>query len=543
MLEAEYLAYVTSNIESLFNDLEEEILIDIARRIRQNDFSMTSTAQYQMDQLKALGIAEKDIQSLIAKTLKKSEKEVAKVIEESAYKTLESDNDIFKLAYERGAIPSFHYQPNAFKSLILSGVKATNGEIKNICKTTANKAQQAFINASDKVFLQVSSGAFDYESACLNAIKDLSSKGLGVINYRTGARRRLDGAIRNAVRTGLNQTACKCQDKNFDEMGGNLVETTSHMGARPEHALWQGQVFWRKKKYKNYRNFEQATGYGTGAGLGGWNCRHSFYPFFEEISSQAFEKYRLGENEEFYELTQEQRYNERKIREWSQRANICKAGGVDNSRELNKVREWKNRQKEFLKEHLELKRVYANEKTYLAINRKKIKEYYFTDNKNVRMKVSKEEMSIKGNKFESSFVFDSKGNIILSKKGLEHEVEFTSNEISKMKDGILTHNHPINTPFSPDDLYFMIDANLQEMRVVTEYGIHILRRNENLHVMPNYDSFMKEYEILCKKYSTAYRIKHTDWRNDKERWQRILQNNAFERIAKKYGLDYKKGQE
>lgn len=365
MLEAEYLAYVTSNIESLFNDLEEEILIDIARRIRQNDFSMTSTAQYQMDQLKALGIAEKDIQYLIAKTLKKSEKEVAKVIEESAYKTLESDNDIFKLAYERGAIPSFHYQPNAFKSLILSGVKATNGEIKNICKTTANKAQQTFINASDKVFLQVSSGAFDYESACLNAIKDLSSKGLGVINYRTGARRRLDGAIRNAVRTGLNQTACKCQDKNFDEMGGNLVETTSHMGARPEHALWQGQVFWRKKKYKSYRNFEQATGYGTGAGLGGWNCRHSFYPFFEEISSQAFEKYRLGENEEFYELTQEQRYNERKIREWSQRANICKAGGVDNSRELNKVREWKNRQKEFLKEHPELKRVYANEKSFL----------------------------------------------------------------------------------------------------------------------------------------------------------------------------------
>lgn len=414
MLEAEYLAYVTSNIESLFNNLEEEILIDIARRIRQNDFSMTSTAQYQMDQLKALGIAEKDIQSLIAKTLKKSEKEVAKVIEESAYKTLESDNDIFKLAYERGAIPSFHYQPNAFKNLILSGVKATNGEIKNICKTAANKSQQAFINASDKVFLQVSSGAFDYESACLNAIKDLSSKGLGVINYRTGARRRLDGAIRNAVRTGLNQTACKCQDKNFDEMGGNLVETTSHMGARPEHALWQGQVFWRKKKYKNYRNFEQATGYGTGAGLGGWNCRHSFYPYFEEISSQAFEKYRLGENEEFYELTQEQRYNERKIREWSQRANICKAGGVDNSRELNKVREWKNKQKEFLKEHPELKRVYANEKTYGLLqsfkNEKSFKE--IMSSKLNRLNSSEKEVITK-----MSGALSQKINFILGRNG------------------------------------------------------------------------------------------------------------------------------
>lgn len=151
------------------------------------------------------------------------------------------------------------------------------------------------------------------------------------------------------------------------------------------------------------------------------------------------------------------------------------------------------------------------------------------------MKVSKEEISIKGNKFESSFIFDSKGNIILSKKGLEHEVEFTSDEISKMKDGILTHNHPINTPFSPDDLYFMIDANLQEMRVVTEYGIHILRRNENLHLMPNYDLFMKEYEILCKKYSTAYRIKHTDWRNDKERCKESCKTTLLKELQKNMG--------
>lgn len=85
-------------------------------------------------------------------------------------------------------------------------------------------------------------------------------------------------------------------------MGGNLVETTSHMSVRPEHALWHGQVFLSKKKYKIYCNFEQAAGYDTGIELSGWNCRHSFYPYFEEISSQAFEKYRIGENEEFYVL-------------------------------------------------------------------------------------------------------------------------------------------------------------------------------------------------------------------------------------------------
>lgn len=30
------------------------------------------------------------------------------------------------------------------------------------------------------------------------------------------------------------------------------------------------------------------TGYGTGAGLGGWNCRHSMFPFYEDISVRAY---------------------------------------------------------------------------------------------------------------------------------------------------------------------------------------------------------------------------------------------------------------
>lgn len=33
---------------------------------------------------------------------------------------------------------------------------------------------------------------------------------------------------------------------------------------------------------ERYEDFEAATGYGTGPGLCGWNCRHNFYPFYKE---------------------------------------------------------------------------------------------------------------------------------------------------------------------------------------------------------------------------------------------------------------------
>lgn len=375
MLEPGYLSEVTYELEEMYYNLETEIIKDIAERIKLNDYNMTSTAEYQKAVLQSLGKSQSQIVDEISKILDISKKKVKDIIANSSYRSVEADNEIFELAFKEGKIPSFNYSRESLKAIINSGIRALNTEIGNICKTTAKSYQKAFMEASNEAYLAIQSGAFSYDQAITNSVKKLSKNGLGIIEYRSGARRRLDGAIRNAVRTAINQTACKCQDKNFEDMGGNLVEVTSHMGARPTHASWQGGIYWRREKYKNYRNFEQATGYGTGDGLAGWNCRHSFYPYFEGISTPSFEKYDLNENEDYYNLTQEQRYNERMIREWDRRNQVCKAAGIDNSKEVAKVREWKKRQTDFLKEHPELKRVYAQEKGYIKLDSKEIVVY------------------------------------------------------------------------------------------------------------------------------------------------------------------------
>ena len=130
-------------------------------------------------------------------------------------------------------------------------------------------------------------------------------------------------------------------------MGAQLVEVTAHYGARPSHAEWQGQIYeWTKpgqQKQTSYPDFVNSTGYGTGAGLGGWNCRHSFYPFFEGLSERTYEPLSSQETERVYELEQEQRYNERMIREWTRRQKTLEAGGCDSGKERDKVREWKKR--------------------------------------------------------------------------------------------------------------------------------------------------------------------------------------------------------
>ena len=74
----------------------------------------------------------------------------------------------------------------------------------------------------------------------------------------------------------------------MEEMDCEFVEVTAHEGARPTHAVWQGRVYHRGgavvQDGERYEDFETATGYGTGPGLCGWNCRHNFYPFYPGVS-------------------------------------------------------------------------------------------------------------------------------------------------------------------------------------------------------------------------------------------------------------------
>lgn len=153
--------------------------------------------------------------------------------------------------------------------------------MKNICRTTARTATKQFEDALDRAWLKVSSGAFDAESAIRSAVKELSEKGIQSIKYPSGRTDSLEVSVRRAVVTGVNQTAGQLQEELADELGCDLVEVTAHSGARPEHAVWQGKIYSRSGSDPKYPPFRQSTGYGTGAGLCGWNCGHSFGPYIE----------------------------------------------------------------------------------------------------------------------------------------------------------------------------------------------------------------------------------------------------------------------
>lgn len=320
MLRPEYFDTAADDIITLYNKLTESGIEDICRRIARFG-KITKSSRWQVERLEEAGALYEDIIKSIAAKTGKSDQAVLKLFEEASVKSIRYDDAIYKAA---GLSPLPLRQSPAMLETLQAGLTKTGGIMRNLTLTTAVTSQQAYIQACDLAYMQVSSGLMSYNTAIARAVVAASAAGLTVL-YPSGHTDKLDVAIRRAVLTGVNQTCAQMQLARADDMGCDLVETTAHNGARPSHAEWQGEVFSRSGSNRKYRPFS-VTGYGTGPGLCGWNCRHSFFPFFEGLSlpaqdAETVEGYKdapagvfAGVAYTAYEATQKQREIERRIR-------------------------------------------------------------------------------------------------------------------------------------------------------------------------------------------------------------------------------------
>lgn len=317
MLSPEYYSHLSDDLIKLYSDLDNAIISDIVRRIVKNS-EMTETAKWQAKQLQESGMVYDDVIAEIAKRTNSTQEQVRTLFEKSGVESVKNDNVVYKAAGLEGIV---RLSSAAMQTLNAGYVKCS-GDLSNLTLTTANTAQQAYITACNNAYMQISSGAFEYNTAIRNAVKAVAVEGTEVL-YPSGHRDKLDVAVRRSVLTGVGQTCRQLSLINAQDMGCDLMEITAHSTARPSHAEWQGQLVSLSGR-KGYFSLKD-IGYGTGDGFGGWNCRHDWYPFFEGISVRNYSDERLREmnakNIEYngkkyteYEISQIQRKFERDIR-------------------------------------------------------------------------------------------------------------------------------------------------------------------------------------------------------------------------------------
>ena len=321
MLSPKYLESLPVGLVSIYADLESWIIADIARRIAGADYVMTPSAEWQIKKAQEMRLSYDEVIKKVARQTGKTQKEIRKIFEEAGVKALENDSKIYALA---GKDPTAFMNSLALNRTFIAGIEQTNGLMRNFTKSLAAQSNKLLGDLLDQAYFEVQSGAWSYQTAVRKAIKQLARQGVQTVKYPSGHTDQIDVAVRRAVITGVNQTAGKLQWELADEMECDLVETSAHFGARPSHQEWQGQIFSRSGKHPKYPDFKSSTGYGTGEGLMGYSCRHSYFPFFEGISKPIEIEFDAKESNEYYEKNQQQRAYERKIRKQKRQVEALK---------------------------------------------------------------------------------------------------------------------------------------------------------------------------------------------------------------------------
>lgn len=238
MLSPSYLDSLPDSFVKLFQEVEEQILQDVARRIGKMD-TVTATANWQLWRYQQTEALREDVIKLLAKYSGKSEATIRRLLLQAATEAMEREDAIY---YHYDLEPTPFEESAALNNLLDAGARQTCGTWQNLTATTANTVTGAFERTLDAAWLKVSTGAIDYKTAVKQAVDSLAD-GMPMVTYPSGHKDSIEVAARRCILTGVNQTCAKLQLERARQMNVRYVQVTAHGGARPSHAEWQGKIY------------------------------------------------------------------------------------------------------------------------------------------------------------------------------------------------------------------------------------------------------------------------------------------------------------
>ena len=386
----DYKNKLASKIASRYQDLEERIMQDIVRRIMKAG-EITSTADWQINRLRILGYSSEDIEKEIKKALNASYPEMFELYDKVINWEYVRNKDI----YEQINAEFIPFEKNEqLKQITDAIIRQSLEDLENVTKSLGfyldyngkkvlTPLSQVYSSYLDNACYDIVTGAFDYGSVLRRVVTQLTNSGLRKIEYGSGYASRVEVAARRAVMTGVTNLTGEIADYNAKKLGTEYFEVEWHAGARPTHAVWQGQVWTKEQLYS-------VCGLGTVTGLLGANCYHTYYPFFPGISQRNWSDEWLeaqnrkeskpkefrGKEYTLYEAKQRQRQMEIAMRAQREKVQMLQDGGADPDEVMLQKAKYQGQLNEYavfsrkmgLKEERE--RIYIDGRGWIATNTK-----------------------------------------------------------------------------------------------------------------------------------------------------------------------------
>ena len=241
------------------------------------------------------------------------------------------------------------------------GYSAQSAYSQAIRDISAEVDRQSVIDTLNQGAADLVSGNMSLQEATRKTMHKLAEKGLPGFVDRAGRQWSPEAYVRMDLRSTMGNTARAAQDARCDAYGIDLIEVSSHLGARPKCAPYQGRIFSRDGSRGITEDLNgdpieyiplSETSYGEPDGLFGINCGHQQYPFMPGLSLKTYYPYDEAENAKRYEETQRQRALECKIRADKRECMMLQEAGDTEGlqKAAGQLRADRDRYKDFCKE-------------------------------------------------------------------------------------------------------------------------------------------------------------------------------------------------
>lgn len=553
-------------VERIYIDMENELLLNIAKKLSTGkpmeidkwDLETNSPIvgsggvnEWQLELLKGLDGLNEENAKIIAKYSGKTVEEVNKIFDRAREIGMTRDETLIQEGIKLGILNAI--EPDTEELLVRSILSSAVEEIL----TTFNKQNNSLLASAgdeyrdivNKVSSQVLAGTKTTNKAMQEAVSQLAEKGLTGFTARNGARWNPEGYTKMVIRTNTQNTINRIQDERIQACGGDFIEISSHIGARPLCAQDQGQIF-SLSGYSGYiedldggkiktRPWSSST-YGKPAGILGINCGHSRYMFVPGLSKKREMDFTKKENDEAYIEKQRQRQYERTIRNKKREIAMLKQTGAEPSYIKRKQNSLSNTRKEYLEflNKTGRTRITSNEwigsasitkglsssnKKITLSNHKKpkiLENLSKVNSTTIDKTLKKYENIIKDDKIENAIVITKEGKVYQcfgNKNNVWPDVDLGD----EIMGSSITHNHPkteTNYSFSSADIRLFEKYKLSKLRGIDDKYIYELDKNKKPSLKnPSFDDDVEDItleHLRLIQYAIDNNISYKRWKND-----------------------------
>lgn len=525
---------ITGAFEAIENELIASMMKNMDRHRAEEAKEGIQWAQWQAEELKSLEKYKREHQKKYKSRFSSINGQIGDMIRTSRQKGNMKQEVRILLAIRKGYKVWGKNNSSANQAMAGEFFRLNDRKLEALIEATTHdmqKAENAILRMANDQYrkaifnaqMYANTGAGTYEKAVDMATKDMLSAGLNCVQYANGARHALKDYASMAIQTANKRAYLTGEGEKRQEWGISTVIMNKRGNPCPKCLPFVGKILiddvWSGGAQSDgpYPLMSAAIA----AGLYHPRCRDSHTTYFEGISEPPDEKFTKQDVEDIKIINKQEAERQYAKRQSDKFGRLSKYSlDDDNKRAYEaKAREWAEKLERGNRSDI----IGLKEWTPEAVEQR-----------------YKDERIISNEKKESAILYDAKGKRLFHKKGAGHSVSFNQDEIIKMEDGVLTHNHPLGATFSEADINMLNKAKLSEIRAIGRDGVYVMKRPQKwsaeIDTLAKLEKVYANIDVSLKDEMEQLFTKNSMSVSD---YSIMYQDRIIREMSQKYGLEYK----